>query len=111
MNQLAVRKPRAIFNSDCPDIRPRAEQELAAFFRAVTELYGPEQADLAAADWLHEFAASDGLPASTREWRRITVNAAARLASRPKSAFTKTESQTVRRKRVCVFSLRAPQAS
>ncbi len=60
-----------------------AEQELAAFVASVRELHGPEQAMLSAEDWLEELALMDRLPGSTiRDWRRVTVAAAARLASR-----------------------------
>ena len=64
------------------DATTMAERELSAFFTAVTELYGPEQAEASAEDWLRELMASDGLPTSTREWRTLTIAAAARLASR-----------------------------
>ena len=46
-----------------------AEQELAAFFNAVKQLFGREQAELSAKDWLDELARIDGLPSSTRDWR------------------------------------------
>jgi hypothetical protein len=59
-----------------------AEPELSAFFTAITQLLGSEQAELSAVDWLQELIASDGLPASAGEWRLITVKASARLASR-----------------------------
>lgn len=60
-----------------------AEQELAAFVAAVTELYGSEQAGFSAEDWLEELALRDSLPTSTtRDWRLVTVAASARLASR-----------------------------
>jgi len=59
-----------------------AERELAAFFVAVKELFGSEQARLAAEDWLHELAAMNSLAFSSHEWRRITLEVAARLASR-----------------------------
>jgi len=68
---------------DCPQspFAVRAEQELASFHHAVAELYGPEEAERAAADWLTAFestpATSDALP-----WRRITQTASSRLASR-----------------------------
>ena len=88
MNQLALNKPPNEINYPCPEITPMAERELGAFLGAITELFGPEQVHFATADWLREFAASDGLPASPREWRRITVSAAARLANRVKGAFT-----------------------
>lgn len=59
-----------------------AERELAAFFSAVNELFGSEQAEASAEDWLRELIASNDLPASARQWRMLTVTAAARLASR-----------------------------
>ena len=59
-----------------------AERELSAFFNAITQLFGSDQADLAAEDWLYELIEIDGLPASTREWRSITAKASTRLASR-----------------------------
>jgi alkylhydroperoxidase/carboxymuconolactone decarboxylase family protein YurZ len=64
------------------DATTMAERELSAFFTAVTELYGPEQAEASAEDWLRELMASDGLPTSTREWRTLTIAAAAQLANR-----------------------------
>jgi hypothetical protein len=65
----------------CGDLRTMAERELSAFFTAVTELFGPEQAEASAEDWLRELMASDDLPVSPRQWRTITITAAARLAS------------------------------
>jgi hypothetical protein len=60
-----------------------AERELGAFMSAVTELYGSEQARISAEDWIEEFESRDGLPGLTiREWRLITIAAAARLADR-----------------------------
>ena len=60
-----------------------AERELGAFMTAVTELYGPEEGRISAKDWLDELDSMDGMPGSTaREWRLITIAAAARLASR-----------------------------
>jgi hypothetical protein len=56
-----------------------AERELSAFFNAVTELFGSEQAQLSAEDWLHELIKIDGLPVSTREWRLITAKVLTRL--------------------------------
>jgi hypothetical protein len=64
------------------DATTLAERELSAFFTAVTELYGPEQAEASVEDWLRELMASNGLPTSTREWRTLTIAAAAQLASR-----------------------------
>lgn len=60
-----------------------AERELSSFIRAVTELYGPEQARLSAEDWLDESDSMDTLPFSTeRNWRAVTIAASARLANR-----------------------------
>lgn len=59
----------------------RAEQELASFHRAVSELYGPAEAALAAEDWLRAFE-STRTSAATLSWHRVSQQAAARLASR-----------------------------
>ncbi len=45
----------------------------------MTELFGPEQAEASAEDWLGELMESNDLPASTREFRMLTIAAAARL--------------------------------
>jgi len=50
-----------------------AERELAAFFRAVKELFGSELAELSAEEWLRELEATDDLPASTLEWQTLTA--------------------------------------
>jgi hypothetical protein len=71
------------------DLMTMANRELSAFFSAVTELFGPEQAEQSAEDWLRELTASRDLPASTRQWRTLTVTAAARLASRVNHSKTK----------------------
>lgn len=59
-----------------------AERELASFISAVTKLFGSEQAKLSAEDWLRELAATGDLPSSSEMWRRVTVDASARLARR-----------------------------
>ena len=60
-----------------------AERELSAFIRAVTELFGPEQAKRSTQDWFDEFDLIDCPPRSTdRDWRAVTVAASARLANR-----------------------------
>ena len=74
-------KPLTNYDRTGGDLKTMAERELSAFLSAVTELYGPEQAEASAEDWLRELMASNGLPASTREWRALTIAAAARLAS------------------------------
>lgn len=82
MNQLAFDRRHDNHSSPCADVTMMAERELASFLAAVTELFGSKQAQLSAADWLQELEASDGLPASTHEWRCITMKIAARLAGR-----------------------------
>ena len=82
MNPLARYKPSNNSNPPCPDLMTMAERELSAFFNAITQLFGSEQAELSAEDWLHELIEIDGLPASTREWRLITAKVSTRLASR-----------------------------
>jgi|SRR5580692_256940 hypothetical protein len=77
MNQFAI--PKQPRNPDCADSMSLAERELSAFFNAVTQLFGSEQADLAAEDWLHELIEIDCLPASAREWRLITAKVSTRL--------------------------------
>ncbi len=69
-------------NSTRGDLLAMAERELSAFFRAVTELFGLEQAEASAKDWLHELALSNDIPTSVRGWRMLTVAAAAQLAGR-----------------------------
>jgi hypothetical protein len=67
-----------------------AERELSAFLNAVTQLFGSEQAELSAKDWLRELIVVDGLPASTQEWRLITAKASTRLASRVSASSLST---------------------
>ena len=52
MNQVAI--PRQPRNPDCADSMSLAERELAAFFGAAKELFGPELAELSAEEWLRE---------------------------------------------------------
>jgi len=82
MNPLVRYKPSQTSDSGCADLMTMAERELSAFFNAVTEVFGAEQAEISAGDWLQEVIDIDGLPASTREWRLITAKASTRLASR-----------------------------
>ena len=78
-----MNKEEPVRNSTCQDQINMAERELSAFIRAVTELFGPEQAGLSTEDWLDESELMDGPPrASSRDWRAVTVAASARLASR-----------------------------
>jgi hypothetical protein len=62
-----------------------AERELAAFIGAVTTLYGPEQANISAEEWLDELALMDArLRSEHRHWRTVTIAACARLADHVK---------------------------
>jgi hypothetical protein len=74
-NETAYRDP-------VTDLMAAAERELSAFFRAVTELFGAEQANASAEDWLSELTSSKEMPATPRQWRTLTIAAAARLARR-----------------------------
>lgn len=68
-------------SSPCADLVALAERELAAFVGAVTELFGPEQARLAAEHWLDELISLPDLPGSSSgDWRAITLRAANTLA-------------------------------
>jgi hypothetical protein len=111
MNSLTTNKSPKTPNPDCADLMRMAEQELAAFFDAATELFGSEQAQHSAEDWLHELEAIEDLPVSTRGWRSITARVARRLATRVNASSRSIESQILRRKGLCVFSSQAPQAS
>jgi hypothetical protein len=80
-NQLCESKNR--HSPADADLMVIAEQELGAFIRAVTELFGPEQARLATEDWIDEVELMDALPGPTRrEWGSVTVAASIQLARR-----------------------------
>jgi len=82
MNPVARYKPSTNFTPRCADLMTLADRELSAFFDAVTQLFGPEQAELSAENWLQELIEIDGLPTSAREWRSITTKVSTRLARR-----------------------------
>jgi hypothetical protein len=82
MNPLARYKPLKNSNPPCADFMTMAERELSAFFNAITQLFGSEQAEISAEDWLQELIEIDGLPTSIREWRTITAKVSTRLARR-----------------------------
>ena len=81
MNQLS-HEPHNNGNSMCAELMIRAERELSAFFSAVAVLFGPEQAALAAKDWLQQLEVMALLPASPREWRVLSIEVSTRLARR-----------------------------
>ena len=81
MHETQTRVVDELTNSDGPTfakLMTMAERELGAFIRAVTELFGSEQARLAAEDWLDELVLMEALPGLTsRDWRSITIAASA----------------------------------
>jgi hypothetical protein len=81
MNQLS-HEPHSNGNSMRAELMIRAERELSAFFSAVAVLFGPEQAALAAKDWLQQLEVMAVLPASPREWRVLSIEVSTRLARR-----------------------------
>ncbi len=110
MTALSPNQTNTNPSSNCAAAAKQAERELSAFFGAVTELFGPDEARLSAEDWIDEMNQVDPLPASFREWRSITIKAAARLASRVMATFPLIESQILRRK-LCAFLSLELQAS
>jgi len=95
MNQLTINKQPRNHSAVCLDAITLAEHELTAFFRTVTELFGSALAELSAEDWLNELAATETLPSSSRDWRRITLKASTRLAARVNAASISNTSLTL----------------
>jgi hypothetical protein len=93
MNQLAGYERSKNSNHPCPDLMTMAERELSALFNAIAQLFGREQAELSAEEWLHELIDVDGLPTSARDWRLLTLNATTRLASRVDASSLSSEPQ------------------
>jgi len=71
---------------------PIAERELAAFARAVTELFGAEQTRQAVEDWMKELELSDW-PAgwSALDFRQVTIASATRVAKRMNLEYQRSE--------------------
>jgi hypothetical protein len=93
MNPLVRYNPSNNSNLGCADFITMAERELSAFFNAVTQLFGSEQAQRSAEDWLRELIETDGLPTSVREWRLITAKVSTQLASRVSASSLSAELQ------------------
>jgi hypothetical protein len=91
MNPLARYKRSKDSNSRCADLMTMAERELSAFFNAVTQSFGSEQAELSAEDWLQELIEIEGMPTSVREWRLITAKASTRLPGGANTSSLSTE--------------------
>ncbi len=79
--QLTNQKPKKP-NDRCDDLAGTAERELTAFFGAVSQLFGREQAEASAEEWLKELSALERLPASNRALRSISTAITTRLARR-----------------------------
>ena len=91
MNPLVRHNPSNHSNLGCADLITMAERELSVFFNAISQLFGPEQAERAAEDWLQELIKIDGLPATTREWRLITAKVTTRLPGGVNASSLATE--------------------
>ena len=60
-----------------------AENELAALYSAVLDLFGPEEAQITTEDWLRELEVMEWPPeAVIPNWRQPTLTAVRRLAER-----------------------------
>jgi hypothetical protein len=63
---------------------------LSAFVAAVHQLFGAEQAEKAAKNWIEELARTDWpSEVSGIDWRRVTIAAAANLASGDKGQYSR----------------------
>ena len=78
-------------SSSAGELVTTAERELAAFYRAISVAYGPEEAMQAAEVWIEELEKSnrDGFKTVPRrsdrslsKWRSVTINASHRFASK-----------------------------
>ncbi len=77
--RLAQPAPAALAN----DLTTTAEGELAAFYEVVLSKYGAAEATQAAQDWIEAVETMDWQVGKIRpNWRKITILAASRLASR-----------------------------
>ena len=75
-------------NSICTEQTQMAERELSAFISAVNQLFGPQQAQISALDWIDELDLMDSQSGFTsRAWRAVTVAASVRLANRLNAAM------------------------
>ena len=83
MHERFLDEPTNDQNASSDDLIKMAERELGAFFAAVTELFGPEQARLSVEDWLQELESLDTLPGLRNcDWRQVTLAVLTRLANR-----------------------------
>ena len=83
MHERFLDEPTNDQNASLDGLIKMAERELGAFFAAVTELFGPEQARLSVEDWLEELESLDTLPGLRNcDWRQVTLAVLTRLANR-----------------------------
>jgi len=69
--------------SPCEELVSLGERELAAFIRTVTELFGADQAHVAAEDWLESVALLDcASPRPSHSWRLVTIAATTQFLER-----------------------------
>ncbi len=81
LSKASTKKP----NADCAGLASMAERELTAFFGAVTALFGAEQAEASAEEWLQELDDIKDVPVSAREFRSITTKVTNRLTKQVSS--------------------------
>lgn len=72
----------------------KAERELSAFFRAITKLYGLEEARRASEDWLQQLEMLQSLSNTPRQFRLLTINASLKLAKRVCSNGSESSANT-----------------
>lgn len=61
----------------------KAEREVSSFYQAVLMTYGQDEAMASVRDWLDIMESLESIPDQTiRYWRRVTILAAERLATR-----------------------------
>jgi len=73
-----------------------AERELAAFTAAVNDLFGAEQARLAAEDWIRELVLAWEGGVTVRDLPQITIKAAPRFANRVNGSSQRANSYKLR---------------
>ena len=71
-----------------------AERELASFRQAVLKMHGPEEAQRASEYWIEELESAACLD-KPKQFRRISVKAAAKLASKLAAKSTRTRARSV----------------
>jgi hypothetical protein len=89
--------PNSNRKSNVGDLTAAAERELGAFVSVVADLYGGDQARLAAEDWLLELEMMDVVPEPSKGvWRTLTIISASRLAARLNPASSDTKVSPIR---------------